>query len=202
MSTPAVSNTGPGRPPDPGLTDRVHRAACRVYGRHGWRGFTIEAVAKEAAVGKASIYARWSSKEDLLTESLAAQVAFRSDVDTGDIRSDLTVLAQAVFDFYDGEYGAAALRLLGEARLNPDLGIRFEAFRDDAIRAARQVVRRAMDRGEVSRETDVSALLVAIFGGVIMQVVSTPISPTKRQRVTAARDVSALVDLVLKGVRT
>lgn len=201
MSSPAPT-AGPGRRPDPGLADRVHKAAARVYGRHGWRGFTIEAVAKEAAVGKASIYARWDSKEDLLTESLATQIAFDSDVDTGDIRSDLTILAQNVFDFYDGEFGAAALRLLGEARLNPDLGLRFEAFRDDAIRAARAVVRRAIDRGEVSRDTDVSALLVAIFGGVIMQVVSTPISPTKRQRVAAARDVSALVDLVLKGVST
>lgn len=199
MTVSAATNAGPGRPPDPGLVDRVHKAACRVYGRHGWRGFTIEAVAKEAAVGKASIYSRWDSKEELLTDSLAAQVAFHSDVDTGDLRTDLTILAKDVFRFYDGEYGDAALRLLAEARLNPELGQRFEDFRDDAIRAARKVVKRAIDRGELARDTDVSSVLVAVFGGVIMQVVSTPIAPAKRRH--AARDVEKLVDLVLQGVQ-
>lgn len=201
MTVTSTTNAGPGRPPDPGLVDRVHKAAAHVYGLHGWRGFTIEAVAKEAAVGKASIYSRWDSKEELLTESLAAQVAFHSDVDTGDLRTDLVILARDVFGFYDGEYGAAALRLLAEARLNPELGQRFENFRDDAIRAARKVVKRAIDRGDLSRDTDVNAVLVAVFGGVIMQVVSTPIEPTKRQRVATARDVETLVDLIVKAVQ-
>lgn len=201
MTLTAPTSAGPGRRPDPGLVDRVHKAACRVYGRHGWHGFTIEAVAKEAAVGKASIYSRWSSKADLLTQSLTAQVAFHSDVDTGDLRTDLTILARDVFDFYDGEYGDAALRLLAESRLHTELGSRFGEFRDDAIRAARTVVKRAITRGELARDTDVNAVLVAVFGGVVMQVVSTPTEPTRRQRVAAARDVEKLVDLVLKGVQ-
>jgi AcrR family transcriptional regulator len=199
-STSPAAAVGPGRPPDPGLVGRVHRAACRVYGRHGWRGFSIEAVAREASVGKASIYSRWDSKEILLTESLAAQLAFGSDVNTGDLRSDLMVLAKAAYRFYVGEHGDAALRLLAEARLNPDLAERFEEFRTDSIRAARKVVRRAIGRSELPPDTDVSSLLVAIFGGVVMQVVSTPTSPAKRRQGASEREVERLVDLALRGV--
>jgi AcrR family transcriptional regulator len=195
-----TTTTGPGRPPDPGLVERVHKAACRVYGQHGWRGFTIEAVAKDAAVGKASIYARWNSKAELLADSLAAQIAFRSDVDTGDVRADLTILARSVCTFYNGEFGDAALRLLAESRLNPDLGARFEEFRDDAIRAARKVVKRAITRGDLPARTPVNTMLEALFGGVLMLVVTTPSSPARRQALPD-REVGKLVDLVLQGVR-
>lgn len=197
----AATSPGPGRPPDPGLVDRVHKAACLVYGRHGWRGFTIEAVAKEAAVGKASIYSRWDSKEDLLTESLKAQVAFHGDVDTGDFRADLMILAQSVHQFYNGPFGDAALRLLAESRLNPELGARWEEFRDDAVRAARKVVKRAIARGDISPETEINAALEALFGGVLMMVVTTPSSPARRRRATQDREVETLVDLVLRAVR-
>jgi AcrR family transcriptional regulator len=197
-ATPAA---GPGRPSDPGLVDRVHKAACRVYGRHGWRGFTIEAVSREASVGKASIYARWDSKEQLLTESLAAQVAFSSDVDTGNLRTDLTILAKDVYRFYVGEHGDAALRQLAEGRLNPELAERFEDFRTDAIRAARTVVRRSIARGELAPDTDVSSLLVAIFGGVVMHVASTPTAPGRRRHTATEREVEKLVDFVLQAVR-
>ncbi len=198
----APSPPGPGRPPDPGLVDRVHNAACRVYGRHGWRGFSIEAVAREASVGKASIYSRWDSKETLLTESLAAQLAFPGDVDTGDLRGDLTILANAFYRFYVGDHGDAALRVLAEARLNPDLAERFEDFRSDAIRAARKVVTRGIGRGDLPPDADVNSLLVAIFGGVVMQVFSTPTSPARRRHATSESEVQNLVDLALRGARS
>jgi AcrR family transcriptional regulator len=201
VTVSSAPTAGPGRPPDPGLVDRVHKAACRVYGQYGWRGFTIEAVSREAAVGKASIYARWDSKEELLTESLAAQVAFSSDIDTGELRSDMIILAKDVYRFYEGEYGAAALRLLAEARLNPQLGKRFEKFRLDAVRAARKVVQRAIVRGELPADTNVTALLLAIFGGVIMHVVSPPPTQLKRRQGPSDREVEGLVDLVLHGAR-
>lgn len=201
MTATATPPVGPGRPPDPGLVDRVHKAACRVYGRHGWRGFTIEAVSREASVGKASIYARWESKEHLLTDALTAQVAFSSDVDTGDLREDLTILAKDLYRFYVGEHGDAALRQLAETRLNPELAERFEDFRTDAIRAARMVVKRSIDRGELGLETDVSSLLAAIFGGVLMHVVSTPTALGRRRHATTEREVEKLVDLVLRAVQ-
>ena len=186
---------GPGRPRDPGLEARVQGAACRVYGRHGWSSFSIEAVAREASVGKASIYARWSSKEDLLIESLAAQVAFDVTVDTGGVRDDLVVLAGSVLNFYQGEYGDAALRLMTESRLNPDLSERFEKFSLEYMRAARAVVRRAVRRGELGPETPVTELLECLFGGVVMHVLTTKAGA---RRTTATNHLESLVDLLLE----
>ena len=41
---------------------QVYGAAILLFGERGWAGFSVEAVAKRAGVGKASIHLRWSSK--------------------------------------------------------------------------------------------------------------------------------------------
>lgn len=56
----------------------------------GYRGLTIEAVARRAGVGKHTIYRRWSSIADLLLDALSH--VWVSDLDyhaTGEVRADL-----------------------------------------------------------------------------------------------------------------
>ncbi|TYP82032.1 TetR family transcriptional regulator [Blastococcus xanthinilyticus] len=57
-----------GRPRDPDVTVRAVRAAITVLAERGMRGFTADEVAAVAAVGKASIYRRWSSLDELLVD--------------------------------------------------------------------------------------------------------------------------------------
>jgi len=63
-----------GRPRDPMLEERVQEAACRLYGRVGWAGFSIDAVARESRVGKSSIYLRWPNNTALLIDTLQASI--------------------------------------------------------------------------------------------------------------------------------
>jgi len=37
-----------------------------LFGEAGWARFSVEAVARRAGVGKASVYLRWPTKEALL----------------------------------------------------------------------------------------------------------------------------------------
>ena len=65
MTSPAQA----GRPRDPDVDRRVADAAITLFGETGWAGFSVEAVAKQASVGKASIYLRWPTKEALLADT-------------------------------------------------------------------------------------------------------------------------------------
>ncbi|WP_277676165.1 helix-turn-helix domain-containing protein [Saccharopolyspora rectivirgula] len=51
-----------GRPRDQEVDRKIAEAAILLFGERGWAGFSVEAVAKRAGVGKASIHLRWSSK--------------------------------------------------------------------------------------------------------------------------------------------
>ncbi|MBC7631502.1 TetR/AcrR family transcriptional regulator [Aeromicrobium sp.] len=194
--------TSPGRPRDPDLERRVHVAACVVYGRNGWAGFSIDAVAREAAVGKASIYLRWSDKRELLVNALVDTLVQVGDVDTGSLRGDLIALARHHLASYVGDLRDAALRMTTEAPLTPDLRGPWETWREAQVRAARAVVRRGIARGEIAHDSSVTLLLDALFGAALMHSLVTPDDLAAREALDVQEYATSLVDFVLSAVPT
>jgi AcrR family transcriptional regulator len=166
----------PGRPRDPGVDRRIGQAALDVFGDAGWAGFAMEAVAKRAAVGKASLYLRWSSKEALLTGALTLGLPKVADVDTGTLHGDLVELATQLLGLYAGPFRRAAMRLNLEAASIPGVAEHYEAMRTAQTLAARAIVRRGIDRGEIPATTSVTLLLDTVVGGAMMHAITTPAS--------------------------
>lgn len=164
----------PGRPRDPDLDRRIAQAALDVFGDAGWAGFSMEAVARRAGVGKASVYLRWHGKESLLTDAVQLRLVRVTDVDTGSLRGDLEELAGQVLDIYAGRTSRAALRLGLEAAAIPGVAEQYQAWRLTQTLAARAIVRRGLARGELPAGTSVTLLLDTLVGGAMMHAMSTP----------------------------
>jgi AcrR family transcriptional regulator len=186
-----------GRPRDPGVDERVTRAAMELYGDIGWSGFTVEAVAKLARVGKASIYRRWPSAEALMTYAWEHRFTHVEDVDTGAVRGDLVELAAQMLELYVGESGRAALRVISEAATVPALAATLETQRRAQIQAARAIVRRAIERRELSSDTPVTILLDCLVGGAMLHVLSTPPERLPELRVEIPSVAARLVEFLL-----
>lgn len=195
-----ASHLTAGRPRDPELDRRIARAALDLFGEAGWAGFAMEAVARRAGVGKASLYLRWSSKEALLTDAVTSRLARVADVDTGMLRGDLVELAVQMLDLYAGPSSRAALRLSLEAAAIPGVAEHYEDLRRSQVLAARAIVRRGIDRGELATGTPVTLLLDTLTGGAMMHALTTP--PDKKADL--ARDVRThaerLVSFLLHAV--
>ncbi|GAA2312816.1 TetR/AcrR family transcriptional regulator [Streptomyces violaceusniger] len=189
-----------GRPRDPEVDRRVADAAVAVFSEGGWRSFSIEAVARRAGVGKASVYLRWNSKEELLAEALTNRLGRISDVDTGAVRGDLIQLVRQQLERYAGEHGGAALRLGLEARTIPRLAERYEAMAQEQILAARAIVRRGIRRGELPANTSVTFLLDALCGGAMNHALATPPQLRASLAEAAAEYAEQFVDFVLASV--
>ncbi|MGV0577894.1 TetR/AcrR family transcriptional regulator [Mycolicibacterium elephantis] len=191
------NNAGAGRPRDPQLDGRVHSAATQVYAKSGWAGFSIDAVARQARVGKSSIYLRWPDTTSLLLDTIEAAVDLPLDIDTGSVRGDLLVLARGIMRLLTGDKGDVLLRLSTEARMVPELAPRWEQFVAANVAATRKIVRRAVARGEFPRGTDVTTLLDALFGALLMRCLTTP--PDRRSRLARDSDkyTEAVVDLIM-----
>jgi AcrR family transcriptional regulator len=164
----------PGRPRDPDLDRRIAQAALDVFGDAGWAGFAMETVARRAGVGKASLYLRWSGKEALLTDAVTLRFSPVGDVDTGTLRGDLTELAVQMLDLYAGRSSRAALRLTLEAELIPGVAEYYAGVRLSAVLAARAIVRRAVERGELTPDVEETLLLDTLTGGAMMHALTTP----------------------------
>jgi AcrR family transcriptional regulator len=194
------SPVAPGRPRDPKVDRRILEAALDLFGDAGWAGFSMEAVARRAGVGKASLYLRWNSKEKLLTDAVTMGLARVADVDTGTLHGDLVELAKQMLDLYAGDINRAVHRLALEAAAIPGVAEEYDAMRTSQVQAARAIVRRGIARGELAPDISVTLLLDTLTGGAMMHAMVTP----PDQRAALARKsgsyARALVDFLLNAV--
>jgi AcrR family transcriptional regulator len=201
MSTPAeVAGPGrarAGRRRDPQLEARVLEAALEVYARNGWAGFNFDAVARAAGCGRPALYRRWASKRDLLLAALADFDAALDISDEGSTRDQLASVAEQIFRQNLSPAGLASVRMAMDGIEDDELWQEWDAMRRARIRSARQIVRRGIDRGELTPGTSASKLLNSITGAMLSESLTIP--PEDRALVAAAARQRAerLVDFLL-----
>jgi AcrR family transcriptional regulator len=202
VTSVTIGATHAGRPRDPEVDRRVADAAVALFGEAGWAGFSVEAVAKRACVGKASIYLRWTTKEALLVDALRRRVGTIAEVDTGSLRGDLIKLACQMLDLYLGDAGRAALRLRLEGDLIPGLAEQLNALQTSQVLAARGIVRRGIRRGEIPEGTSITLLLDTLVGGATTHAHAAPKDLRDTLRAGTTRYAEQLVDFLLTAVNS
>jgi AcrR family transcriptional regulator len=166
MESVAPNKTGGprGRPRDPEREQRVLRAAIEEYSERGWAGLTMDGVAKRAAVGKSTIYLRWSNKEELLAAAVQSLGAHFKPTDTGSVRGDLELLAVTVFESYATTIGWGMLRILidtaGSGEGVDELRAVNEMYRDAAL----DILERGVERGELRPGVPAQLVINALYG--------------------------------------
>jgi AcrR family transcriptional regulator len=139
-----------GRPRDPSRDGVIRAAILRLLADVGYGALTMDAVASEAGVGKATIYRRWRTKQDLVVDTISdLNRAEASAPDTGSLEGDLRQMLRSLVAVINGPTGAATLSLLSTVPHQPALA---EAFRNGPLALWRQAFEeiwaRAEQRGE------------------------------------------------------
>ena len=98
-----VQETGPvrasrgGRPRDPSRDGVIRAAILRLLAEVGYGALTMDAVAAEAGVGKATIYRRWRTKHDLVVDTISDMSrAIAVPPETGSVEGDVRALMDVV----------------------------------------------------------------------------------------------------------
>ena len=190
-----------GRPRDPDLEDRVYDAVLEVYWEKGWSGFTLDAVARRASVGRAALYRRWESKGALVVDALDARSPLANPIDLGNLRADLVELAVQLLQGYRGTAGLVSLRVALDARVHPDLlGHMIDTLNRSRLVAARLIVHRAQKRGELPESADTTRILELVTGAVLSHVIFSHHTDADRGDTEDRAYAESLVDAVLGGV--
>jgi AcrR family transcriptional regulator len=157
-----------GRPRNRSLDGAIRRATLQLIEDVGYHRLTMDAVASTARVGKATIYRRWRSKEDLLV-TLIDEVSrdLQAVPDTGSLRRDLQAFLASLVDVLNSPGGRAGRALLVVLPSEPGLA---EAYRRGPMArwsaAYGQVFDRAAARGEVA--PGAAASLAAEAGAALL----------------------------------
>ncbi|MFE2375126.1 TetR/AcrR family transcriptional regulator [Streptomyces sp. NPDC059398] len=155
----------------PVLERAILEAALEQLSAVGWNALTMEGVAARARTGKAAVYRRWSSKEDLVADALrAALPELVASADHGSVREDLYQLCRGIRDAMFSTPGFALRAVLHEcdnstAERFHELIIRRVA--EPSVQLFKEVVWRGIKRGDV-RSDAVGDLICDVIPGLMM----------------------------------
>ena len=166
----------PGRPRSAEADLAIVRAALEVLVTEGYRGLTMEKVRERSGVGKATLYRRHGSKEELVravVEHLHQDLPVPED--TGSLAGDFEAVARtAVANAQSTRFATFMPRVLADVAHIPELrAIFYDALvqpRRDTLEA---IVRRAVERGEIRPDVDVELAIDVIAGPMIYKIIIT-----------------------------
>ena len=187
----------PGRPRSEDARKAILRSTLKLLQEGGFPDLSIEAIAADADVGKATVYRWWPNKASLVAD------AFSSSADqelrfpnTGSVRTDLTIQAKHLVRILRGKRGRIVAALVGGGQSDPEL---IEAFRERFMlprrQEAYQTLRRGITRGELPENLDMDLALDTLYGAIYMRFLI-------RHTALSEEFVDHAVDLVMEGARS
>lgn len=162
-TTTAEPSSRPGRKRDHTRDPEILDAALAVLAETGYDGMTIEMVATRAKAGKATIYRRWPSKNELVIDAVACMKAAGSGLDalpdTGTLRGDLVAMIKP-HNIQEGQRKLKVMAgLISMLVRAPELAAAANsAIVEPRAAANRTLMRRAVERGEISADCDIETL--------------------------------------------
>lgn len=139
------------------LTSVIHEAVLGELAENGYGRLSMDAVARRAGAGKAALYRRWPSKQEMVIAVVGEFSVPMVDVrDTGSIEGDTAQVLHAVQRWVTHPWISAALpQLIAEGARDA----RFAAAVNHAVGEPRRaltagLIDRAVARGELRPEVD------------------------------------------------
>jgi AcrR family transcriptional regulator len=149
-TAPVTRPSRGGRPRDPSRDGVIRAAILRLLADVGYGALTMDAVASEAGVGKATIYRRWRTKQDLVVDTISDLNREEAVApDSGSFEEDLRLLLRGLVATINGPTGAATLSLLSTVPHQPALA---RAFREGPLAVWRQAFAEVWERAEARGE--------------------------------------------------
>ncbi len=164
---------GPGRPRDQRATSAITDAALRQLAEVGYAKVSMESVAGEAGVARATIYRRYRDKADLITAAIAANSSTHlASAVSDDPRAELI----DYLNEFDNRFAEGCLEVVGTligARQDPGaLELHRERVVGPRMGYARSLLERARAIGQLHDGADLDLALQMLVGSVFARRVA------------------------------
>ena len=161
----------PGRPRSEAARVAILRSALNLLGKNGFAELTIEAVAADAKVGKATVYRWWPNKAALIADAFASSTTRRLHYpDTGSVNTDMSQQMRQLIKIFRSRRGRIVSAILAGGQSDKEL---ISAFRERFLWPRRleayATLQRGIRRGELRRDIDKDLLLDSLYGPIYMR---------------------------------
>ena len=172
-SEPSGPARGPGRPRDERVSSAITSAALRQLHELGYGKVSMESVACEAGVARATIYRRYHDKADLITAAIADNsTSHLVDRPSDDPRTDLV----GYLEEFDQRFAEGCLEVVGTLigmRQDPRaLDLHRQRVVGPRMRYVRSLLVRAQVLGQLREDADLDLALQMLVGSVFARRVA------------------------------
>jgi AcrR family transcriptional regulator len=173
MSPP--DGNGRGRPRDDSREQAILDAALQLLVEVGYERMSMVAVASRARASKATIYRRWSCKDQMVVEALRRRTpADHVPADTGCLRGDLAAEVRLMVEVVSGPEGSLLVGVLRAASESPQLAEVIQTnMRERKAELCCCLLRRAVARGELPETADPGPLIEVIIAMIFTRLLVT-----------------------------
>jgi AcrR family transcriptional regulator len=162
----------PGRTRSDASRLAILNAALKLLETQNLQQITIESIAREAEVGKATIYRWWPSKASIVIEAFVQNHIVHTQMHVG--RTTRDVLCEhmhSLVEQYGGWPGKVVGQILAEGQSNPQV---LREFRERFFYGRRSMVREVLEegrrRGEVRTDMDTEMLMDLLYASVYFRL--------------------------------
>lgn len=168
-------------------------AAQTLIAEHGLGGCTLEAVAKQSGVAKTTLYRHWDSASLLAAHAIDCQIERIPTPNTGSLRSDLTeMLSTFRMLINESANRQMMLEVIAASNLDAEMAAVHGSIMQERRRPLREMVQRAIDRGEIP-PIDLNRASEFIEGPMVARMI-------KSHEPIEAGDLLPMVDLITRGL--
>jgi len=171
LEEPNGPKRAPGRPRSENARQAILRSTIKLLRRHGFADLSIEAIAADAKVGKATVYRWWPNKGALVVDAFASSTADELHFpDSGSVYRDVSLQLTNWLGILRSSRACVVRAIIGAGQSDPSL---LEEFRNRLLRPRRQeayrTLRRGIERGELPRNLDLDLVLDMLYGAIYMR---------------------------------
>lgn len=129
---------------------------------------SIESIAREAGVGKTTIYRWWPSKAAVAVDAFLAQIeAVLPFPDTETVAESLVLQVRQVVKAFQGDIGQIVAGIIAEGQDDPEALASFrDRFLNPRREVAREVIQQGIDSGEFDAALDPELAMDILYGPI------------------------------------
>jgi AcrR family transcriptional regulator len=174
------------RTPSKEAHEKVLNATLRLIGERGIEVTSMDAIAYESGVSKATMYKHWANRDALLIDVLRSHSDKLPEFDTGNPREDMVQFVRYLAEARKRqELGPVWPKIIGYAMSNPQFAKAMREFAFEPRRAqVRRILGRAIGSGELRHDTDTDLATDLLIGPIMhRRFISDALPPDLPKRV-------------------
>lgn len=140
-------------------------ATFELLTESGLGGVSIDEVSRRSGVAKTTIYRHWDTRSDLVLDACARIGADQEAPDTGGFEGDAEALLAGIARLLrTARWSSVVPSVVDAAERDPEVAAVLGGIQAGHAAPLREIIARAVRRGELPPDTDASAMTAALVG--------------------------------------